>query len=430
MAISEVIKFEGDPNQLVWKHPVEDFNTTSQLIVDETHEALLVVNGNAADLFGPGRRTLSTSNIPILRSIIEIPTGGVSAFPCKVFFINKVHQMDMKWGTQSAIPLEDPLYDIFMHVMLHGSMSVSVDDSRKFMLKMVGFQKSFYAESQTGGRGQDATNSLVGKFRGIISSHVKDCISKIMIDGQLSYFMISSHLLEISDVVKERLDEIFAEYGVRIEFFNIEAIEVPDQDYAEISQAKKLRTSRLLQGYTWQEERQMMIAEKFAANEGSMGAIGGVMGGAMGGIVMGNTISEVARNALSPEMFAEAVKPPKNAVDVKPPMGVNAGGKAAGAGLDVTEFLHNPQQAGSTGERKEEDINKETAENTPEQEKRSETETGEKKKYCPECGAEVSVGAKFCSECGKKLASDTCPNCGSQIKPGMKFCPECGTKLI
>ena len=70
MAISEVIKFEGDPNQLVWKHPVEDFNTTSQLIVDETHEALLVVNGNAADLFGSGRRTLSTSNIPILRSII------------------------------------------------------------------------------------------------------------------------------------------------------------------------------------------------------------------------------------------------------------------------------------------------------------------------------------------------------------------------
>ena len=92
---------------------------------------------------------MSTSNIPILRSIIEIPTGGVSASPCKVFFINKVHQMDMKWGTQSAIPLEDPLYDIFMHVMLHGSMSVSVDDSRKFMLKMVGFQKSFYAESQT-----------------------------------------------------------------------------------------------------------------------------------------------------------------------------------------------------------------------------------------------------------------------------------------
>ena len=424
MAISEVIKFEVDPNQLVWKHPAEDFNTTSQLIVDETHEALLVINGNAADLFGPGRRTLSTSNIPILRSIIEIPTGGVSAFPCKVFFINKVHQMDMKWGTQSAIPLEDPLYDIFMHVMLHGSMSVSVDDSRKFMLKMVGFQKSFYAESQTGGRGQAATNSLVGKFRGIISSHVKDCISKIMIDGQLSYFMISSHLLEISDVVKERLDEIFAEYGVKIEFFNIEAIEVPDQDYAEISQAKKLRTSRLIQGYTWQEERQMMIAEKFAANEGSMGAVGGVMGGAMGGIVMGNTISEVARNALNPEMFAGLTKPPKNSAEVKPPMGSNAEGKTAGKGLDVTEFLHNPQQADSTAGQ-----DAETAKVKESQEENASEQAEAKKKYCPECGAEVAPGAKFCSECGNKLSSNICPNCGNEIKPGMKFCPECGTKL-
>ncbi|XCP84527.1 SPFH domain-containing protein [Roseburia hominis] len=396
MAIAEVIKFEGDPNQLVWKHPAEDFNTLSQLIVDETHEALFVINGNAADLFGPGRRTLSTSNIPLLRNIIEIPTGGATPFPCKVFFINKVHQMDMKWGTQSSIPLEDPLYDIFMHVMLHGSISISVDESRKFMLKMVGFRDRFDA------------NNLVAKFRGIISSHVKDAISKIMIEGQLSYFMISSHLLEISNVVKERLDEIFEEYGVRIEFFNIEAIEVPDKDYAEISQAKKLRSSRLIQGYTWQEERQMMIAEKFAANEGSMGMIGGVIGGAAGGIVMGNTISEVARNALSAERVPKEA-PPKNVAGQPPVMGVNAG--SAGK-VDVQAVLKNQ-------------------ENAQVQETQAEGETASKQtKFCPECGMPVAEGAKFCSECGHKLAADTCPGCKSPIKPGMKFCPECGTKLM
>lgn len=89
MAIAEVIKFEGPQDALVWKFPIEDFNATSQLIVDETHEALLVVNGNAADLFTAGRRTLSVPNIPIARTLIEIPTGGNSPFPCKVFFINK-----------------------------------------------------------------------------------------------------------------------------------------------------------------------------------------------------------------------------------------------------------------------------------------------------------------------------------------------------
>lgn len=175
MAIAEVIKFEGPQDALVWKFPIEDFNATSQLIVDETHEALLVVNGNAADLFTAGRRTLSVPNIPIARTLIEIPTGGNSPFPCKVFFINKVHAMDLLWGTQGPIALEDPLYDIFMHVMANGSMSVSVENSRKFMLKIVGFRDRF------------TPDDLIAKFRGIISSHVKDCISKIMINGMLSY---------------------------------------------------------------------------------------------------------------------------------------------------------------------------------------------------------------------------------------------------
>ena len=98
MAIAEVIEFKGSPDVLVWKHPAENFNTTSQLIVDETHEALFVANGVAADLFGPGRRTLTTANLPILNKIINIPTGGKTPFPCKVFFVTKVHQMDMRWG--------------------------------------------------------------------------------------------------------------------------------------------------------------------------------------------------------------------------------------------------------------------------------------------------------------------------------------------
>ena len=122
---------------------MEDFNATSQLIVDETHEALLVANGNEADLFTAGRRTLSVPNIPIARKLTGIPTGGNSPFPCKVFFINKVHQMDLLWGAQGPIALEDPLYDILMHVMANGSMSIAVDNSRKFVLKMVDFRDNF-----------------------------------------------------------------------------------------------------------------------------------------------------------------------------------------------------------------------------------------------------------------------------------------------
>ena len=97
MAISDVIKFGGTADDLVWKYSGEEFNATSQLIVDETHQALLVVNGQAADLFGAGRHTLSVPNIPLVKKIISIPTGGISPFNCKVIYITQVHQMDILW---------------------------------------------------------------------------------------------------------------------------------------------------------------------------------------------------------------------------------------------------------------------------------------------------------------------------------------------
>ena len=40
MAIEDIIKYEGDNTTFVWKHPREDFNSTTQLIVHETQQAL------------------------------------------------------------------------------------------------------------------------------------------------------------------------------------------------------------------------------------------------------------------------------------------------------------------------------------------------------------------------------------------------------
>lgn len=412
MAIAEVIKFEGPQDALVWKFPVEDFNATSQLIVDETHEALLVVNGNAADLFTAGRRTLSVPNIPIARKLIEIPTGGNSPFPCKVFFINKVHQMDLLWGTQGPIALEDPLYDIFMHVMANGSMSISVDNSRKFVLKMVGFRDNF------------SNDELISKFRGIISSHVKDCISKIMINGMLSYFMMNAHLFELSGVIKGRLDAIFEEYGIKIQYFNIETIEVPEADYQKVSEAKERRTSRMIEGYTWQEERQMMIAEKFAGNEGTMGNVGGAVGGFMMGGAMGGSIVDIARNALDPERIPKD-KSPKDAAGTHPRPGQGPGK------IDVNDFFKHKDESTEQTSNGEKCLKCGTE--LPPNAKFC-LSCGERIQHdsnmvlCPNCGKTVPKG-KFCFECGYKFSANTCPKCGATLPEGAKFCFECGERL-
>ncbi len=101
MAIQEVIKYEGDNSTLIYKHPAEDFNTLSQLIVHESQEAVFFSDGQALDSFKAGRYTLETKNIPLISKIRNLVSGGVSPFHVEVYFINLATMMDIAWGTPS-----------------------------------------------------------------------------------------------------------------------------------------------------------------------------------------------------------------------------------------------------------------------------------------------------------------------------------------
>lgn len=405
MNISQVLQFEGPIDSLVWKNPIENFNTTSQLIVDETHEALLVVNGNACDLFGPGRHTLETPNIPLVKRIINIPTDGKTSFPCKVFFINKVHQMDITWGIPGEITLNDPVYDIFLHVGMCGNLNFQVSDSRKFMLKMVGFRDTFDADS------------MVSKFRGIIKQYVKSYISKIMNIGKVSYFDMNENLFEVSEVVKEQLIPLFGEYGIDVLQFNIETITVPDEDFDAVKKAKEARASRIIQGYTWQEERQMEIAQTYAGNEGTMGNIGGAVGGFMMGGAFGGSVADLARNALSPEKIPTE-KSPKDLRAVASPMN-----DQSSKPFDVAGFMSSYSNSGNTSAPNQQQSQETVFTTAPESVPVQPVGNG---KFCTNCGSFLSADMLFCPKCGTRQAKE-CPNCHTQLIPDAAFCHKCGT---
>lgn len=83
--IAQIIKYEGDNSTFVWKHPNEDFNSLTELIVHESQEAVFFMNGQALDLFGPGRYTLETQNIPKLGKLLNRATGDQTPFHCEVY---------------------------------------------------------------------------------------------------------------------------------------------------------------------------------------------------------------------------------------------------------------------------------------------------------------------------------------------------------
>ena len=52
--IAEIIKYEGDNSTFIWKHPSEDFNSLTQLIVHESQQAVFFMNGQALRLVRSG----------------------------------------------------------------------------------------------------------------------------------------------------------------------------------------------------------------------------------------------------------------------------------------------------------------------------------------------------------------------------------------
>ena len=69
VSIISVIKNEGPVDYLVWKNPIEDFTTKSQLIVSESEEALFIYEGVIQEIYTAGRYELTTGNTPFIGKV-------------------------------------------------------------------------------------------------------------------------------------------------------------------------------------------------------------------------------------------------------------------------------------------------------------------------------------------------------------------------
>lgn len=477
--LASIIKYEGDNETLVWKHPIEDFNLGSQLIVHESQEAIFFRDGQALDLFGAGRYTLQTQQLPLLEKIYKLPTDTEGTFHSEVYFVNLATQMGVKWGTDSKVRLFDPKSRIHIEIGASGEFSIRVTDSRKLLLKIVG---------TTGGLGQEqllGSGNGKGFFRSMVMTQVKSYLAQTIKENAINILEIDEHLMALSGALRERINAALDEYGLTMPEFYVSRIVTPDDDpnfrrmkeqYAEQyllvrqegirkaeaeaaadrkaveaqtaarmkiigaqgeaealkiqkqaeaeayrMQAEAEAAEMRMKGYTYQQETSRQVGLEAMKNglgggANAAGALGDLAGLGVSLGAMGSVIG-MTKDALNP-MTQDAAQ-----------MGAAVGAAVAG-GWDCPVCGHKnittnfcPDCGG----------------------KKPEAKTGWdcaqcgtkniQSKFCPNCGAkkpEESSGWT-CPDCGTKdILSKFCPNCGAR-KPEEKrswTCPDCGTKDI
>ena len=438
--IAEIIKYEGDNSTFIWKHPSEDFNSLTQLIVHESQEAVFFMNGQALDLFGPGRYTLETQNIPKLGKFLNRTTGGETPFHCEVYFINKTVQMAIKWGTDSKVRFLEPTYGVPLEIGASGELNLMVSDARKLLIKLVGTMNGIAWDD----RGSGFTKSLSASFRPLISTSVKTSLSNCIKANNINILEIDENLGLLSDVLKRAIVPGFEEYGLTIPEFYVTTVVLPESD-PNFKRIRELHSISLQQRMVEAEttiktamaesaatvtaaERQVVLERQtteteIARREAERDLIR-AQAEAQAAKLSGFAEAEVMRAKGYTEKDVIQAEIQKAYAEGIGNMTISgAGGGVAGdmiglgMGMSVAGAV-----SGQMGE-----MFKGFA--TPNAEPQQTT-----KIVCPNCQSEVPQNSKFCLECGTKieiLAENemTCPVCGKKTGKG-KFCMECGAPLV
>lgn len=358
MALMNLIEFlDQAGNEMVHRIPEQgsgEFKIGSQLIVRENQWAVFYRDGKALDVFGPGRHTLTTLNIPLLTAIVSAPLFGDSPFRSEVYFVNQSVFTDLKWGTSEPILFRDSEFKM-IRLRSHGIYTMQIVDPKLFVEKLVGTRAIY-------------TNSSIEDFlRGVIVGRLADLLGENL-DSVLD---LPRYFDELGAGLKARTKDDFYQYGIGIADFVINAITPPEEVQKLIDERSGMEAVGGMDRY---------FQFKAAQALGNIGASGS--GGGGGGAGVGGDLGNAAAAGL----------------------GLGAG---AGLGMMLPGMLQNAMAQGAQPKMRCPNCGHDIP---------ADSKFCPNCGYnlqatvrCPNCGATQPATSKFCTNCGHKLGEPAAP---------------------
>jgi membrane protease subunit (stomatin/prohibitin family) len=380
MALLELIEWTDEiDNEMVMRIPAHGSAETkmgSQLVVRENQAAVFFRDGKGLDVFGPGRHTLSTMNLPILSRLIGMAFDDKkSPFRTEVYFVNQRVFNEMKWGTKEPVAFRDSEFGI-VRLRAFGTYTLRISQPLLFVNTIVG------------SRGRYSARDIDSYLKNVIVSRLNDLLGET-IDTVLD---LPANYDELAVAVKMRLADDFLKYGVELIDFFVNAITPPEEVQQAIDKRASMGAIGDMNKYMKYQTAEALTEAAKSAGEGGGGPMGAGLGAGLGMMMPGMILNQM-------QQAATGQQPGGAAPAQAPSMECPSCNKQIPANARFCLHCGEPVPMPSS---------------------------------CPNCNTALPPGAKFCLSCGTKLEDagpPKCSACGAEMPAGTKFCMECGEKL-
>ncbi|MBR4360991.1 MAG: SPFH domain-containing protein [Clostridia bacterium] len=258
----------------------------AQLTVRESQVAIMVNEGKLADVFQPGRYTLSTQNMPIMTALQSWKYGFNSPFKAEVYFVNTHLFLDQKWGTSNPVMMRDSEFGM-IRLRAFGNYSFRVSEPVTFLKEVFGTSAYMTVEG------------VNGQIKRTLVSGLSDALAQ----SKIPALDLAANYDELSQYALKTLAPRIESLGLKLESFLIENISLPDEVEKAIDRRTSMGVAGNLHQYT-----QYQTAEAIRESANNPGGAAGMGAGLGVGAIMSQVMQAAVQQQASPAPAAPAAQ--------------------------------------------------------------------------------------------------------------------------